>query len=177
MTLSDLASIGGFVSGMAVVITLILLLIQMKQANVNQRALMQQMRSARTIDTLLKVSDRYISETVCAAWKSGTDLSESQILSYLQAMAATLFNWEDSFLQMKGGTLDATVFESDKDALRICASIPAFRVAWRMNRQNYCSGFRELGDSILDKVKVAPTPDLKSIWASMMAEELAAIGK
>jgi len=46
MSLSDLASIGSFVSGVAVVVTLALLLIQTRQANRNQKALMQQGRSA-----------------------------------------------------------------------------------------------------------------------------------
>ena len=42
MSLSDLASIGSLVGGLAVVITLVFLSIQTRQTNKNQRSLMQQ---------------------------------------------------------------------------------------------------------------------------------------
>lgn len=42
MSLSDLAAAGSFVSGLAVVITLFFLLLQMRQANRNQRAVLNQ---------------------------------------------------------------------------------------------------------------------------------------
>jgi heme exporter protein D len=67
MTLSDLASIGGFISGVAVVITLVFLLIQMRETNLNQRALMQQMRSARSIDTILRHAEPGLNETISLA--------------------------------------------------------------------------------------------------------------
>jgi hypothetical protein len=57
MSLSDLASLGSFVSGVAVVATLVFLGLQMRQTNLNQRALMQQGRSARTADSMLRISE------------------------------------------------------------------------------------------------------------------------
>jgi hypothetical protein len=173
MTLLDLASIGSFISGVAVVVTLIFLLLQIRQANLNQRALMQQMRSARTIDTILKESESYFSETFCLASQDSPTMTESQILSFVQAMEATFFNWEDSFLQIKAGTLDATSFESDNNGIRQAASVPAFRVAWRMNRKWYSSGFREYVDKIMDETKSIQPPTLTSAWRAMMSEELA----
>jgi hypothetical protein len=174
MSFSDLASVGSFISGITVVITLIFLLLQMRQANLNQRALMQQMRSARTIDTILRESDPYFSETLCLAYQNNPKMEEHQILSFVQAMEATLFNWEDSFLQLKGGTLDASSFESDDNALRSAASNPAFRVAWRMNNGFYSKGFREYVDRIMHETKVVRRPTYKSAWTAMMAQELSA---
>jgi hypothetical protein len=63
MSLSDLAALGSFVSGVAVMVTLIFLLLQMRQANRNQRALMQRMRSARNIETWFKHLDIAIAAT------------------------------------------------------------------------------------------------------------------
>jgi hypothetical protein len=174
MDLSNLASIGSFVSGIAVVITLIFLLLQMRQANLNQRALMQQMRSARSIDTILRESDRYLCENIALAFNNDTGMDETQILSFVQSMEATLFNWEDSFLQLKAGTIDATSFESDNNALRELSSVPAFRVAWRMNQKYYSSGFREYVDKIMRESKVAQPPKFGSTYRSMMVEEQAA---
>jgi hypothetical protein len=175
MTLSDLASLGGFVSGIAVVITLVFLLLQMRQTNLNQRALMQQMRSARSIDTILRQSDRYLCETMAFAFNNSTEMDETQTRSFVLSMTATLFNWEDSYLQLKTGTLDAASFESDENALRISVSIPAFRVAWRMNRGFYSKDFREYVDKIMRNAKVVQPPTHKSTWTAMMAEELASV--
>ena len=54
MTFADLSSLGGFISGIAVVITLIFLLLQMRQTDKNQKALLQQGRSARVTELILK---------------------------------------------------------------------------------------------------------------------------
>ncbi len=58
MTLSDLASLGSFVSGAAVLISLVFLYFQIRQVNAqvrqaerNQRALLQQGRAGRAADT------------------------------------------------------------------------------------------------------------------------------
>jgi hypothetical protein len=59
MSLSDLASLGSFASGLAVTVTLIFLVIQTRQANRNQRALMQQGRAASQVDLLLRYSESY----------------------------------------------------------------------------------------------------------------------
>jgi hypothetical protein len=174
MNLSDLASIGSFVSGIAVVVTLIFLLLQMRQSNLNQRALMQQMRSARTIDTILTESDRYLCETMALAFGNSSEMDETQTLSFVQSMSATLVNWEDSFLQFKAGTLDASSFEPDDNALRRSATIPAFRVAWRMNKEFFSKGFCEYVDKIMRDTKVVQPPTYKSMWTTMMAEEMAA---
>ena len=49
MSLSDLASLGSFVSGLAVMISLIYLAVQIRQAERNQKAMIQQGRTARMV--------------------------------------------------------------------------------------------------------------------------------
>ena len=64
MILTNLAAIGSFISGVAVVVTLIFLLLQMRQANLNQRALMQQGRVARTNETMLRLTEPHMLEII-----------------------------------------------------------------------------------------------------------------
>src|SRR5271166_5699196 len=56
MSLSDLASLGSFVSGVAVLVSLVYLARQVRQAERNQRALAQQMRATRTSDLLVAIA-------------------------------------------------------------------------------------------------------------------------
>ncbi|HEY5072888.1 MAG TPA: hypothetical protein VII63_12750 [Caulobacteraceae bacterium] len=176
MALSDLASIGSFFSGLAVVVTLLFLLLQMRQANLNQRALMQQMRSARMIDTILRHAEPGLNRVISQAMQGDAEMDDEQIRAFVAAIDATLFNWEDTFLQHKAGTLDAAGLESDESALRDLSVIPAFRVAWKMGRKYFSSGYRDFVDAIMHETKAIPSPNLKSTWNAMMADELATVG-
>jgi hypothetical protein len=61
MSLTDLASIGSLVSGVAVLFSLLFVGIQIRQSNRNQRSLMQQGRSVRNVELLLKPTEPRLS--------------------------------------------------------------------------------------------------------------------
>ena len=174
MSLSDLASLGSFVSGLAVVVTLIFLLLQMRQSNLNQRALMQQMRSARTIETLLQQAEPHISETLSRAYRGDPDLDEAQWFTFLQVQYATHYNFEDTFLQHELGVLDEASFESDTLVLRkVFATIPAFRVAWQiLGRETFSKNYRQFVDQIIHEAKPSKGPGLASVMPPLVAREL-----
>ena len=106
MSLSDLASIGSFISGVAVVVTLALLLVQTRQTNRNQRALMQQGRCARTVSALMALSQPRQSDILVRAEAGDLTLTASEAQSYIRLCGAFFANYEDSFLQFRAGTLD-----------------------------------------------------------------------
>ena len=60
MSLSDLASLGSFISGSAVAITLIFTLVQLRQNNRNLRAVMQQTRSDRYAEQILRPTEAFL---------------------------------------------------------------------------------------------------------------------
>ena len=57
MSLSDLAALGSFISGIAVIVTLVFLLVQTRQTLKNQRSLMQQGRTARIVDLIFRQTE------------------------------------------------------------------------------------------------------------------------
>jgi heme exporter protein D len=131
MTLSDLASIGSLVSGVAVVITLVFLVVQMRQANRNQRALMQQMRSARSAELQLKAAEPYVAEAMNRAFANDMTMNDTQIRSFLTICVASVTNWEDSFFQHRAGAMDAASFASD---IAVSRSSHRFRRSARSGR-------------------------------------------
>ena len=62
MTLTDLASWGSLLSSIAVLISLIFVGLQIRQANRNQRSAMQQGRSDRNVKLLSRLTDPKLSE-------------------------------------------------------------------------------------------------------------------
>ena len=175
MTLSDLAALGSFVSGIAVLATLVLVLLQMRQANQNQRALMQGMRSARLVETILHQSEPHVSEAIGRALQHDLSMPEPQLRSFLLAMNATFANWEDSFLQHRAGVLDDEGLQSDAAVIRSVMRRPAHRAAWKLQRDRTIPAFRAFVDRIVDETRPAlDHRGLAAAWKKMLTEELAA---
>src|SRR5579859_6559562 len=57
MTLSDAASVAGIISSAAVALSLVYLALQVRQAERNQKAMMQQGRADRTTDLMMRIAD------------------------------------------------------------------------------------------------------------------------
>src|SRR5438270_4876390 len=101
MSLSDLAAIGSFISGIAVFMSFIFLGLQLRQANRNQRSLMQQARTGRNAEILLKMADPGVSETLAQANTGCGALSDAKIWSCYGFTAAVFWSYEDCFLQFQ----------------------------------------------------------------------------
>jgi hypothetical protein len=161
MSLSDLASIGSFISGVAVVVTLVLLLIQTRQTNRNQKALMQQGRSARTVELLMTLSEP-------RAEAGDLALTSAEVRSYFMLCGGFFWNYEDSFLQFRAGTLDRASWENDLASLKQFAALSSARMAWTFVRSFSGGTYRDFVDNLMLETTGGVPPDLSDIWKSGM---------
>jgi hypothetical protein len=175
MSLSDLAAIGSFVSGIAVVVSFVFLAFQIRQSNRNQRSLMQQGRTARNVEILLTMSNAYMSETIAEADGNCTALKPAQIWAFYGFAGAVFWTYEDSYMQFRAHTLDAAVWESDATTIRRLLAYPAYRTAWKMARDGMSGGYRDYVDSLMRDVKPDTTHSLTELWKAYAAEELPAV--
>ena len=173
MLLSDLASIGSFSSGVAVVVSLVFLALQMRQANANQRSLMQQGRSARTVDMLMKMSDPVLSETIVGAFSGGVGEEPGRIFAFYSFACACFWNYEDSFLQFRAKTLGAAGWATDDLTLRGLIANPAYRAVWRMARNGMTSDYRVYVDRLMHDVRPAEPRNVAQVWTAFFTEERA----
>lgn len=112
MSLSDLAALGSFVSGIAVIVTLGFLVAQMRQTNRNQRALMQQGRAAQQVDLLLRCADEKLSAVRLKSTAGDLTMTDQEIDTAMYVWLAIWRSLEDGFLQHARGTLDEESFQS-----------------------------------------------------------------
>ena len=174
MSLPDLAAIGGFVSGVSVFVTLLFLLLQMRQTNKNQRAPMQQMRSARSAETQLKASEPYAAEAMSRAFANDVTMNDTQVRSFFVICVASVTNWEDSFFQHRSGAMDAASFASDIAVLNVFASTPAFRAIWPTMRLLFGEDFRAYVDRTIQVTAVVAAPlKFAALWKENLAKEVA----
>jgi len=132
MSLSDLASIGSLVSGVAVLVSLIYLAEQVRQTN--QQASIRHSRVTRTVDIQLAQTD----PSVANAWRRGLqdpdEITEAELVQFLAVCRALFFHFEDSFYQHEEGLLNEDAFSTVLAGARALAGFPGFRVAWKTTR-------------------------------------------
>jgi hypothetical protein len=175
LTLSDLAAVGNFVSGFAVVVSFAFLALQLRQSNLNQRSLMQQGRSARTVDLLMRITDPKLSETAMRAFRGDPTMSEVEHFAFYGYAAAIFWNYEDSFLQFRAGMLDAKSWESDLSTIRRLFTNPAYRAAWRAARGGIGDDYRVFIDGLMDDIKGEPPRMVQGMMKQYLAEEIAQV--
>ena len=174
MTLSDLAAIGGFVSSLAVVATLAFLVLQMRQADKNQKALLQQGRSARVTELILKRTEPELSKALTRGLHADLAIEDWQVEGVNAFFAALFWSIEDSFLQYRAGLLLSTSWETDAATLRGFFAVPACRVAWAMNRDLMSGDYRDYVDGLAREVKPQAPSGILATWRALMSQELEA---
>ncbi|HEX4096747.1 MAG TPA: hypothetical protein VHX64_08460 [Caulobacteraceae bacterium] len=174
MSLSDLAAVGSFVSSAAVVATLALLLLQMRQVDRNQKALLQQGRSARVTELILRRTEPELSKALTKALLGNLSIEDSQVQAVNAFFAALFWSIEDSYLQSRQGLLLASSWETDAATLRGFFTSPACRTAWLMNRDLMDGEYRDHVDALMREIKPVAPADILATWRALMEGDLKA---
>lgn len=144
MSLADLSSLGSFVSGVAVVITLIFLVIQMRQNTLAIRAAASQALSAAYAD----LSNITVTNADMARiWRLGlsdlgqlTDDERVRFISYL----STAFRFmESARLEWRRGQLDNEHWRALEGDIRDIAAQPGAKAYWALRRHWNADEFRK----------------------------------
>jgi hypothetical protein len=174
MSLSNLASRGSFVSGVAVAVTLIFTLLQLRQNNRNLRATMQQVRTGRYSEQLLRPTEPFLCEAVTMAMEGKVDMSSEQVIAFTRHATSVIWNSEDVFMQHRAGNLDQDSFDSDMAILKAYLSSPAYRVGWWMSRGSANIAFRDFIDGVIRETRPLQPSIWSEVWKRLMAQELKA---
>lgn len=171
MSLTELAAMGNFASGVAVFVSFIFLALQLRQANRNQRSLMQHGRSARTREVFMRFADPGVTSLVIRAFEADPGLSDAEYFAFYSLAGAIFVTYEDSFRQFQAGMLDLESWESDKRTLEWLLAVPAYRAAWRAMRDSIGRDYREFLDSLMQNTRVQPLRHHASLIRQYIAEE------
>jgi hypothetical protein len=110
MSLSDLASLGSFISDVAVLASLVYLSIQIRQNSKHSKALISQNRVDRVTSTLLTLASSDLSTAYSAANGEGATESQVRQRQFDFICTALLNGWHDTFIQHQTGLLDQEQF-------------------------------------------------------------------
>ena len=153
MTISDLGAFGEFFSSIAVLITLIFLVIQMRQ---NVR-LMRRANVRHAIDansrTLVALLDEGVSELFIRGLKSLQSLSEVERYRFDNAFANWLYACEQAFIDQREGTFTSDGFASFENAVPGYLTTPGGKQWWDESQTWFSPKFR----ADVDKLCANPT--------------------
>ena len=175
MTLSDLASVGSFVSAVAVLISLLYLSLQVRQAEKNQRALMQQGRASRASDHLDRIATGDVVDAFHKGGRGDRDLTLTELRQFGQLFRSSLYGFEDAYFQYNQKMLDEASFQSTVAIIRAQFSWPGARAMWKRQRVMQDPSFRDFMDKIVQEVKVALPRDELADWKADLAAEMASL--
>ena len=153
MTLSDLASIGSLVSGVAVMASLIYLAQQTRQNVRHSQALVQQGRAARIADTALRLAELRESDAIDRCFEGSLEVSAKDVARFLFVCRAIFVSAEDSFFQHQQGLLDDMAFESFESSIKGGMGVGGIAAAWLMTAGMYEPQFRDYMNRMIGDLK------------------------
>jgi hypothetical protein len=185
MSLSDLAALGSFVSGLAVLVSLVFLYFQLRQlaaqvrqAEKNQRALIQQARASRLSDHMDRIADPGVADAYRKGRWGDADLTITELYQFRVLFLSSLYGLEDSFFQHEQGLLEDAPFQSTVATFRAAFARPGTRVAWAMQRRFHEAGFQRFVDQMISEVQLETRPgDELAAWRASIAREIASVAE
>ncbi|MEQ1754862.1 MAG: hypothetical protein ABL973_12100 [Micropepsaceae bacterium] len=165
MSLADLSALGSFISGIAVVVTLIVLILQMRQASQNQRATIHFQRLAVVQDALLQLSSPELASLQLRGSAGDLSLTTEQTWQYLMVTRNTFRLFEEFFYQHRDGMLDHARWANNVRRFRLFSMAPGFRAAWRTEAASHEKDFADWVESVFLDVASSTTPTmLIDVW-------------
>ncbi len=169
MTLADLSSLGSFISGIAVLVSLVYLSLQIRQNTKHSQALIQQGRAARIADTALRLAELRADDGLNGCFEGMPEASAKDVSRFLNVARAVFISSEDSFLQGEEGLLGPTAFESYKASLRAGMGSPGMAAAWMLTRDVYEPKYRAFMDEINGDLNRTGSSRSADSWRTALA--------
>jgi hypothetical protein len=176
VSLTDLASIGALVNGLAVLASLVYLNVQTRQTAKNQQSLMQHGRATQLIDWLQYIAAKDM-QPIMMGGNEG-ELSVSDFVSYNSIIWSMLVGYENNFVQHRERMLDDRQYAATTGSLRFQCSLPGFRANWMLLRATFDPGFVSYVDALIEttpvRSKISETAHAQ--WRARAAKEAATAG-
>ncbi|HUO89129.1 MAG TPA: hypothetical protein VMU08_08140 [Rhizomicrobium sp.] len=154
MSLSDLASLGSFVSGVAVLISLVYLALQVRQSRQHTAAQISQARvHAGMQNQELYIQGPGVPDLVLRVAQGGGDMTDADWMRFHFLLSNSFVMVEDEFRQFKAGLISAERHNGFVRRFSASFQNPAYRAAWTMQREGFEPDFRAFMDSLVQQAR------------------------
>ncbi len=172
MSLSDLSSIGSLVSGLAVLVSLVYLSLQVRQTERNQRALMNQGVANRISENIRWLTEPHINDLVVRVFAGDTQFTAQELNVLRLRLRSQLISTQDTYLQHKAGLADPMTFDNTLGVTTSHLAQPVFRAIWRSTRTTYAPEWMAYVDKLIDATPLATPLDDVARYKADLADVL-----
>jgi hypothetical protein len=174
MTLSDLASIGSLVSGVAVLVSLVYLSLQVRQTERNQQAMIRQGRINRAVELVTARMAPSVAEAISSGIDGDQNLTAQQLALFESYADGYFLHAEDTYYQHEAGLLNDAAFKTFVAYQRYAFTQCGLRVQWKRQRVYYAGDYVAFMDGLLAEVSISPAHDALADWRNDVSAEKAA---
>lgn len=172
MIWTQLSSIISALSGVAVLVSLVFVILQLRVAVKNQQAMIRTFRASRLVELNMAAANPSFADAWFKGMAGAADISDTQFAQFLHGCRATFANSEDAFYQYREGLLNKAAFSSFSATVKFEFLSLGYRVAWRNSRGMYGKEFVEFMDGNLNEAAIRPASDRLTQWkADLVAEQ------
>jgi hypothetical protein len=172
MSLSDLASIGTLISGVAVLVSLVYLGLQTRQNTKHTRALIHQGRTDGIADWLnVLASDPTLLDIYLRGSAGDRTMTDAEAARFVVISTARLYSFEDQFYQHREGLLSEARYAGLLNAVKGSLRYPGSRACWALMRTTFDQGFQKFMDDALRDTPAEPATNFGAAFKSMSAAE------
>jgi hypothetical protein len=175
MSLSDLASLGSFVSGLAVLVSLAFLAFQARYMIRNQQSLVHLGRTQLMNDMFAPLLSPETTEIMLKGNRGDVGLTLSEHFRFANVVWMSVMLAQNDFLQRRAGLMTDEQLEANLGLLRFQCLMPGFRAWWVHARTMFEKHFMAFVDDLLAQVHAVndPTNISYQVWKTEAAKELA----
>jgi hypothetical protein len=170
MSLSDLASIGSFVSGLAVLASLIYLSLQIRQNTLTHRATAHMGRYAFAREQVQMMMDAGIAALTLKSFQDIENLSEVEAYQVHNHLQTFILGSEEIYWLHGQGFLDDNAFEMQMSVVLQLLCSPAGRASWEIGKSAIAPPFVEYVDHKLASLPTASPPPFLEVWKSAVGK-------
>ena len=177
MSLSELAALGSFFSGLGVLVSLVFLYFQLrqigaqvKQAEKNQRAMMNQGALAGTRDIIRAFAEPQASALMSRVTAGERDFTAPELYQLSMLLRQSLIGMQDALFQHREGLIDDGTLENTSRVNRSLLAQPVFRTIWQQSRESYAPEVAARADKLVADRPVSKPADAVALFRANLAK-------
>jgi hypothetical protein len=170
MSLSDLASIGSFVSGLAVLASLIYLSLQIRQNTLTHRATAHMGRYDFAREQTQLLMDPRTAALTLKGFQDIENLSEVEAYQVHFHLHSFVLGNEEMYWLHGQGFLDDQAFDAQMSVLFQILSSPAGRASWEIGKSSMVGPFAKYVEKKLVNLPIASPPPFLELRKSAVAK-------
>ena len=171
MTLEQLANLGEFIGGIAVIASIIYLAIQIRQNTKLVRSSTLATNTMNWSSMLVNLASSDKSDAYLSGILGREDISPQHFVQFIQVARAMLVSFETQYHQYLSGALDKDIYLGYERACRDqMLAFPGFQMAWEITRDGFSPQFVTLVDRIIDELSPEDSFRLSADWQRLARE-------